>query len=66
VIPGRPNRTTVLGPPAGCADSIAEIDANGQPGWTVGSVNTLCDLNGGVIASGLPVPVGITASPSPS
>ena len=56
--------------PAG-ATNLAEITANAQPGWTVGSANTVYDINGNT-TTGVPVPGAITglidpaASPTPT
>ena len=45
------------GDPGG-ASNLAEIQANAQPGWTVGSTNIVYDING-AMTTGVPAPAGI-------
>ncbi len=42
----------------GGASNLAEIQANAQPGWTVGGANTVYDIDGNM-TSGVPAPAGI-------
>ena len=46
------------GDPAGLTN-LAEINANAQPGWTLGNNNTIYDIDGNA-TTGQPVPAGIT------
>jgi hypothetical protein len=45
------------GDPGGLTN-LAEINANAQPGWTVGNTNTIYDINGNA-TTGQPAPAGI-------
>ncbi|HYO43596.1 MAG TPA: hypothetical protein VES19_10405, partial [Candidatus Limnocylindrales bacterium] len=45
------------GDPGGLTN-LAEINANAQPGWTVGNTNTIYDING-VATTGQPAPANI-------
>ena len=50
--------------------NLTEINANSQPGWTLGNNNTIYDINGNATTS-QPVPAGITglidpATPTPT